>query len=469
MRFMLDFKPVTPKTIPLLRRYYESCAYRLCEYSVGLKLMWAHALHCAWAEEAGCLLIRSRVAGRYAFDYPVPLGEEADLSAALDAVDAYCAEEGCAPRFMAVPRPALPALLLRYPRLRMDNFRPSQDYLYRAEDLAAFAGRRYSGQRNHINKFRKACPEARFRVITPEDREELEAFWEEFHQTFHKENATAQKELCYARAFSRLIGEPWVLAGALELEGRFIAIAIGEICGDTLHCHIEKALTQYEGVYPTMVQAFSAQFGGTVQWINREDDSGDPGLRTSKLQYLPADMGEKYLVEAQNELHSIARLPVIHTPRLTLDPLTPADVSDYNRLCLDDERNRWWGYDYRKDLRGALTEKYFLNVARRDFRNRTAANLAIRLDGRLIGEIVLYHFDYKGGAELGCRILPEFAGQGYGAEAFAAAADWSLYSLGLFLLRAKCFKENTASHKMLSARMRPAGEDETYFYFERKV
>jgi len=467
---MLNFKPVSPEDIPLLRRYYERCDYRLCEYSVAIKLMWDHLLHCAWTEEANCLIVRNSIAGRgIAFDFPVPLDETGDVSAALDAIDAYCTETGCTPSFMVVPREKLPQLLLRYPRLKLDNYRPNQDYLYNAEDLATFAGRRYSGQRNHINKFHKLYPDAVFRVITPDDREELEAFWEEFHQTFNKENATAKKELCYARKFSQLIGEPWVLAGALELEGRFIAIAIGEICGSTLHCHIEKAMSQYEGVYPTMVQSFSAHFGGNVQWINREDDSGDRGLRTSKLQYLPADMGEKYLVTAQNELSSISRIPTIRTPRLTLDALTSDDREAYNRLCMDDDRNRWWGYDYKADLKGRLTENYFLNVARRDFRNRSCVNFAIRLNGQLIGEAVLYRFDYKGSAELGCRILPEFAGHGYGAEAFAAAADWSLYSLGLYQLNAKCFKENQPSYKMLSANMRPAGEDETFFYFVRKV
>ena len=156
---MLEFKPVTHADIPLLRRYYEPCDYRLCEYSVGIKLMWDHALHCAWAEVGGCLVIRNHVASsRIYFDYPVPGGEGADIAAALDAIDAYCAGEGIPPIFMAVPRPALPGLLLRYPRLRMDNYRPSQDYLYHAQDLAAFAGRRYSGQRNHINKFRKLYP-----------------------------------------------------------------------------------------------------------------------------------------------------------------------------------------------------------------------------------------------------------------------------------------------------------------------
>ena len=467
---MLKFKPVGEADIPLLRRYYENCDYRLCEYSVGVKLMWDHALHYSWAEAANCLVVCSNIAGRgIYFDYPVPLDETGDVGAALDAIDAYCMELGITPSFMVVPRRFLPDLLLRYPRLQTDNYRPSQDYLYHSQDLATFAGRRYSGQRNHINKFRKLYPDAVFRPITPEDSEELEAFWEEFHTTFNKDNPTARKELCYARKFSSLIGQPWVKAGALELNGRFIAISIGEICGNTLQCHIEKALTQYEGIYPTMVQSFAAHFCGDTQWINREDDSGDRGLRTSKLQYLPADMGEKYLVKAKSELSNLTRIPTIVTSRLVLDALTPADREDYNRLCLDDDRNRWWGYDYKQDLKGRLTANYFLNVAKRDFRNRVCLNLAIRLEGKLIGEAVLYRFDCKGAAELGCRILPEYAGHGYGTEAFAAVADWALYSLGIYRLNAKCFKENQASYRMLSSTMRPAGEDETFFYFQRLV
>jgi len=58
---------------------------------------------------------------------------------------------------------------------------------------------------------------------------------------------------------------------------------------------------------------------------------------------------------------------------------------------------------------------------------------------------------------------------GYGAEAFAAAADWALFQLSLARIKAKCYKENAASYKMLSACMRPAGEDETFFYFEKTV
>ena len=82
---------------------------------------------------------------------------------------------------------------------------------------------------------------------------------------------------------------------------------------------------------------------------------------------------------------------------------------------------------------------------------------------------MLYRFDCRGGAELGCRIDKAYAGHGYGTEAFAAVADWALYKVKLTRVVAKCFKENQASYKMLSSCMRRNGEDETFFYFEKLV
>ena len=62
---------------------------------------------------------------------------------------------------------------------------------------------------------------------------------------------------------------------------RLIALSLAERCGDTLIIHIEKALYSYTGVYPALVQEFAGAFGGDCQWINREDDAADRGLRTS--------------------------------------------------------------------------------------------------------------------------------------------------------------------------------------------
>jgi hypothetical protein len=432
--------------------------------------MWKDHWKPEFAESHGCLVILNHSAHYGAmFDFPIPLPGEGDVDAALDDIDEWCVEKGVPPSFGVVPEDERERLMKRYPYTTVDSDRLWQDYFYTAESLSAFAGRHYSGQRNHINKFRKLYPNAVYRELTEADRDAVDAFWHEFHKVFNKEDADAKLEVCYARRLMEQVGAAWAKTGCVELDGKLIAIALAEVCGDTLVCHIEKALPQYEGVYPFMVQSFAGANSQGLRWINREDDAGDRGLRTSKLQYLPTFLGAKVRVLARNELSGLETIPVLKTERLLLDGLREEDKPAYNRLCLDNERNRWWGYDYRDDLEGELTEDYFLEVAREDFRRKQAVNFAIRLDGTFIGEAVLYRFDYKGGAELGCRIFREYAGHGYGTEAFRRVAEWSLYTLGLYCLKAKCYHENAASKKMLESCMRPAGEDETFLFFTKKV
>ena len=466
---MLQFQELTAEHGAHLRPYYERCDYRLCEYSLGVKLMWRGHLHPAFAEAAGCLIIRNVIDGDTVFDYPIP-GPEGDTDAALTAIEGYCAAKGLPLSLSVVPEDKLPGLCLRYPRFRVTNERVWKDYLYHTEELASFAGRRYSGQRNHINKFRRDYPDAEFTPLTDPDDPRLAAFWTDYEAEFHKTGPLAVKELELAKEMFSLLRTGWFCAGGMLAEGRLVAVCLAERCGPTLVDHIEKALYSHAGAYPALVQAFAAHYGQGCLWCNREDDARDKGLRMSKLQYLPQELGGKVRIDVGTELDGLTRIPVIKSERLTLTPLRPADRDSYNALCLDDDRNRWWGYDYRADLGDApLTDDYFLSVARADFAARRAVNFAVRRKGKLIGEVVLYNPDFRGGFEQGCRIAPAYAGHGYGTEAFAAAADWALYHLGLARVVAKCFKENEASRRMLSASMRPSGEDETYFYFEKTV
>lgn len=151
--------------------------------------MWSLYLRPSFAQEAGCLIVRNRVDGEWVFDFPVP-GPGGDVNAALTAIEEYCTETGTPPVISVVPEEKAPELLLRWPRFRLTNERNWKDYLYRAEDMAAFAGRKYSGQRNHINKFRKEYPNARFVVLTGEDMPLIEDFWGTMSRSSRKPAST---------------------------------------------------------------------------------------------------------------------------------------------------------------------------------------------------------------------------------------------------------------------------------------
>jgi len=95
--------------------------------------------------------------------------------------------------------------------------------------------------------------------------------------------------------------ESWELygfiGGAVYCDGRIIGAAVGDVVGDTLCVHIERADSSIRGAYQLTVREFAAHNRENgIKYINREDDAGIPGLRTAKLSYHPAMMAEKYSV-----------------------------------------------------------------------------------------------------------------------------------------------------------------------------
>ena len=106
---------------------------------------------------AGCLIVKNCIDGKPCFDYPV-LGPDGDEEAALCAIEDYCVEQGISLELSVVPKEKAAKLLERYPRFHLNNFSFLARLYLRANDLREFPGRHYSGQRNHVNKFRKLYP-----------------------------------------------------------------------------------------------------------------------------------------------------------------------------------------------------------------------------------------------------------------------------------------------------------------------
>ncbi len=475
----MDFRKLNPTDdLPRLLPYFERQPFRLSDYTAGFQLMWQPYASTAYAETEGCLLLRTSYGGTQRFQYPLhPEGDEEAELRALSAAEAWCVANGVPLILSAIPADRLALMTRRYGRdLTLTNPRTWRDYLYNLSDFVDYAGKRFAGQRNHVSKFRRNYPSATYRSMTAADVEPVRAFLREYaERQYAKRSFIANEEL---NGTERLLGAfaPLRLSGGLlELDGKIIAVTLGEVAGDTLVVHVEKALVGYEGVYPTIAHRFAAaEQRPSLLYINREDDAGDCGLRKSKLQYNPVQILDKYTLVPRRVIESLEAPPELRTERLTLRPVAEADLHAYGRLARDLERNRLWGWDWRDAWKeeGDPRDAWFLALSRKDFeaRREIALGLYAPIDGAdtLVGEGVFHNFTYDNTVELGIRLLPEHERHGYAAEAMRAMADYALCYWGLEKALAKCYRENLPSKAMLTrAGLRPDHEDDTFLWFSR--
>lgn len=294
---MLNFELITADNIMKTAEYFKYKVSRTADYTVGAMFMWRDFYETHYAIQDDMLFYKVKFIDHIAFTLPAGGGS---LSKAMEALREYCQANDLPLIFCTVPKEAFATLTEVY-HGEAPTCTPNRDwadYLYLAEDLANMAGRRYSGQRNHINKFKKLYPEYTYQRITADSMPRMIDFLLDFQKNHGKDSGLAQEELrralellCYYDKFQQK-------GGFIEVDGVIVAIAVGEVIKDTLYCHIEKANREYEGAYQMIVKEFSHDIftNYDVQYINREDDVGDEGLRTSKLSYHPVELLDKYCI-----------------------------------------------------------------------------------------------------------------------------------------------------------------------------
>ena len=294
---MLDFHPLQLEDMPKLRNFFGYSGSRICDTTPGTVFIWRDLYKTEWAIYDGSLYFKVLYPG-LGETFTLPLG--GGRAEHFRQIAEYCCQHSMPIAFYPVPKDELERVEQFFPNSAALSERNNFDYLYRAEDLKYFRGKKLSGQRNHVNKFLKTYGSWSFRPITPDDIPAVKAFldryasrWDKAAVSFHEDIAKTHEVLDNYQTYD-------LLGGMLLVEGGIAGFSLGEIIGDTLFTHIEKADRDYEGCYQMLVAQFAQQFAHEgVHFINREDDAGDPGLRTSKLSYHPVALLEKYTVTVE--------------------------------------------------------------------------------------------------------------------------------------------------------------------------
>lgn len=291
---MLNFHPLTEENLDTLRPFLTPNPYRLCDLTVGGIFIWRDYYNTEWAIHEDVLYFKVDYPG---FGTLFTLPQGGDRKREYEQIREYCTRRGMPLTFYPIPREELEPLMECFPCATPMSDRDSFDYLYLAEDLKYFRGKKLGGQRNHVNRFLRTYENWNFSALTTADVPEVEAFLDRYAAGTQKDSSTFEEDLKKTREVLGAFERYGMVGGVLRVDGQVVGFAIGEVVGDTLFVHIEKADRTCEGCYQMVVSQFAQMFAvDGVEHINREDDTGDAGLRTSKLSYKPIALLEKYAV-----------------------------------------------------------------------------------------------------------------------------------------------------------------------------
>jgi len=294
---MLILKDLTLGDIEEIRPYFLFSTNKMFDNSIGSVIMWREFFSMEYALLSDTFILKMKIAHHGNITaFSMPLGK--DISGSFDAINDYCHNHDIPIVYYPVTKEDLPALSAAYRNLKVYEDAGWGDYLYMAQDITTLAGRKYHGQRNHINAFNKTYSTYAFEEITNENITQVSDFYDTIRLTVSKDSDVfkeEQKRTCEVLSNYDTYG---LIGGAIRVGDSITAFSIGERINDVLFIHIEKADLTYRGIYPVMTNAFARHYVTQgIKYINRGEDVGDEGLRTAKKSYHPCEIIDKYIVE----------------------------------------------------------------------------------------------------------------------------------------------------------------------------
>ena len=291
---MIDFHKLEPEDGKRYEKYLRQGSHRGCSYGFTNLFLWGRQSAAVVQDH---LVLFSHFDGHTM--YPFPMGE-GDVKPVLDAIIADSQKRGIPCRITGMTEKETAILEELYPkRFRYHCDRDSFDYVYDINDLADLKGRKFQQKRNHVNKFEASNPDWEIRPLSAENLEECEKLTQRWYQRRMEEDPhmdLLMEQNAIRRAY--LYYDQLELEGiALYVQGKMVAMTMGSLLDDeTMDVHFEKADVDVQGAYAAINRAFARYVREkypNVKYLNREDDTGNPGLRQAKLSYHPHHMVEK--------------------------------------------------------------------------------------------------------------------------------------------------------------------------------
>ena len=300
---MLKFEQITIDIVDKLLQFVNPELTRSCDYTPGNLIMWARFMDYKYAIANDTLFISCKSQNDLKSEAFLPPLGKMSLAESIAMLQAYCNEAGKELRLTAVPKEFIDEIKEILPHFECEELENWSDYVYDIQKLATLQGKALNKKRNRYNKFITEQPNYTYNRCTNDDITEVVKFLASNRECQnHRDNNMRCYEHWQCMTTVRNLLKYEQPAGVLRIDGNIIAFTLGEVFGDTLFVHIEKANHEIAGASEAINRMFVndilAQHPELV-YANREEDLGDPGLRQVKRAYDPVMMIQRYEMSAK--------------------------------------------------------------------------------------------------------------------------------------------------------------------------
>ena len=299
-----DFQILSLDMVDTVREYVSSYANGVCDNTVGCFFGWREFYGVKYCIENEILFIQyNSVEEGCVYASPIPLsGKTEDFLKGIDMLRSMHYLRGDSEFILVTVTSAEIANICEKYGSEITYFADEEafDYVYNSQDLMFFKGKKYHGERNHVNKFKSLYADYKFVEITEDYIQPAYDFCVQYVRNNPKTADTAVAEYGKIPEYFENYAKYDFLGGLLRVGDNIIGVCLAEKIGDTLYEHFEKCDSSYPGAHQVLVSEMAKMFAQDVPYINREDDAGDANLRRSKLSYHPVKMIEKHVVHVSS-------------------------------------------------------------------------------------------------------------------------------------------------------------------------
>ncbi len=301
MRIILNFKCLSLEDKEIIEKFVDKNKLESYEYLFSSLYMWRKLNNVKYAVLDDVLIIEKNEVGKGTF-YTQLFGYNKDnLTSIIDELIKRNSNFTDRDFLFGDVDEEFMEDLKKYTDFKIEAVEDIDDweYIYNTKDLIELKGKKYHGKKNHVNSFLKNYT---YGIKTIDDENVKKDCMDLLHKWHDEVAVTVDKEMIMEiDAIRDLFGELHFFdlnSFAVYVDGVLAGFAVGERVNNNMAViHVERGELSYKGIYAFLNKQFLVDSFSDTEFVNRQEDTGNAGLRKAKQSYHPAKMVKKYLVK----------------------------------------------------------------------------------------------------------------------------------------------------------------------------